>query len=70
MYWEENWIKNVRLCKFMAENEAKLVNYLGTFKIYLSWYILVSPHFDILGDAVNFFMLLFVHQVILYSSVG
>lgn len=70
MYWEENWIRNVRSCKFMSQNEVKLVNYLGTFKIYFSQCTLVSPRFANLGDAANLFMLLFVHQVILYHFVG
>lgn len=51
----------------MLENEA---NDVGTFKIYFYWCTLVSPHFAIIGDAMNLFMSLFVHQVILYSFVG
>lgn len=51
----------------MSENEAKLVNDRGTLKIYFSGCTLLSPHFDILGDAGNLFMLLFEDQVILYS---
>lgn len=54
----------------MSQNEVKLVNYLGTFKIYFSQCTLVSPLFASLGNAANSFMLLFVHQVILYHFVG
>lgn len=54
----------------MPENEAKLVNDVGTSKICFYWCTLVFPHSAIIGDAVNLFMSLFVLQVILYSFVG
>lgn len=57
-------------------------NVNAQMKMKLNWYIIgvllkfslsahfCIPHFTILGDMVNLFMSLFVHQVILYSFMG